>query len=298
MNFFLTIILDGLIQASWLFIVALGLTLVFGVLKILNIAHGSFYALGAYLAATAVTFVAARGLPPALGFVVMLVAVAVIAALIGLLLERGLLKMFYGRDEVVLLLVTYAVFLMLEDVTKLIWGVNPIYANQPYELFGNVEFAGLFYVGYDLALIPMSIAIGLAVWFGLNRTVTGKIVSAVIHNAEMSASMGVRINRVYAIAFAAGVLLAALAGALTAPKISVQPGLSSEVIILSFAIVVIGGLGSVEGAAVGAILVGMARAASVHLLPQAELFMIYLIMAAVLVFKPEGLFRRETARRI
>ncbi|WP_424627190.1 branched-chain amino acid ABC transporter permease [Bradyrhizobium sp. SYSU BS000235] len=298
MNFFLTIILDGLIQASWLFIVALGLTLVFGVLKILNIAHGSFYALGAYLAATAVTFVAARGLSPVLGFVVMLVSVAVIAALIGLLLERGLLKMFYGRDEVVLLLVTYAVFLMLEDITKLIWGVNPIYANQPYELFGNVEFAGLFYVGYDLALIPMSIAIGLIVWFGLNRTVTGKIVSAVIHNAEMSASMGVRINRVYAIAFAVGVLLAALAGALTAPKISVQPGLSSEVIILSFAIVVIGGLGSVEGAAIGAILVGMARAASVHLLPQAELFMIYLIMAAVLVFKPEGLFRRETARRI
>lgn len=298
MNFFLTIILDGLIEASWLFIVALGLTLVFGVLKILNIAHGSFYALGAYLAATAVTFVAARGLPPALGFVVMLISVAVIATVIGLLLERGLLKMFYGRDEVVLLLVTYAVFLMLEDVTKLIWGVNPIYANQPYELFGNVEFAGLFYVGYDLALIPMAIAVGLAVWFGLNRTVTGKIVSAVIHNAEMSASMGVRINRVYAIAFAVGVLLAALAGALTAPKISVQPGLSSEVIILSFAIVVIGGLGSVEGAAVGAILVGMARAASVHMLPQAELFMIYLIMAAVLMFKPEGLFRRETARRI
>lgn len=298
MNFFLTIILDGLIQASWLFIVALGLTLVFGVLKILNIAHGSFYALGAYLAATAVTFVAARGLSPVIGFVAMLVSVAVIAAVIGLLLERGLLKMFYGRDEVVLLLVTYAVFLMLEDITKLIWGVNPIYANQPYELFGNVEFAGLFYVGYDLALIPISIIVGLAVWFGLNRTVTGKIVSAVIHNAEMSASMGVRVNRVYAIAFAVGVLLAALAGALTAPKISVQPGLSSEVIILSFAIVVIGGLGSVEGAAIGAILVGMARAASVHLLPQAELFMIYLIMAAVLVFKPEGLFRRETARRI
>src|ERR1700754_1071010 len=241
MNFFLTIILDGLIQASWLFVVALGLTLVFGVLKILNIAHGSLYALGAYVAATAVTMAAARGLPPAIGFVAMLLSVALIASAVGLLLERGLLKMFYGRDEVVLLLVTYAVFLMLEDITKLIWGVNPIYANQPYELFGNVEFAGLFYVGYDLALIPMSIVIGLAVWFGLNRTITGKIVSAVIHNAEMSASMGVRINRVYAIAFAVGVLLAALAGALTAPKISVQPGLSSEVIILSFAIVVIGG---------------------------------------------------------
>src|SRR6267378_1715306 len=261
MNFFLTIVLDGLIQASWLFIVALGLTLVFGVLKILNIAHGSFYALGAYIAATAVTLVAAHGLPPGIGFVAMLLSVALIASAVGLLLERGLLKLFYGRDEVVLLLVTYAVFLILEDVTKLIWGVNPIYATQPYELFGN-------------------------------------LVLAVIHNEEMSVSMGVRVNRVYAIAFAFGVLLAALAGALTAPKISMQPGLSSDVIILSFAIVVIGGLGSVEGAAVGAILVGLARAASVHLMPQAELFMIYLIMAAVLMFRPEGLFKRETARRI
>src|ERR1700754_3277681 len=175
MNFFLTIVLDGLIQASWLFIVALGLTLVFGVLKILNIAHGSFYALGAYIAATVVTLVAAHRLPPSVGFVAMLLAVALIAAAVGLLLERGLLKMFYGRDEGVLLLVTYAVFLVLEDITKLIWGVNPIYATQPYELFGNVAFAGLYYVGYDLLLMPISAAVGFTVWFGLNRTVTGKI---------------------------------------------------------------------------------------------------------------------------
>jgi branched-chain amino acid transport system permease protein len=298
MNLFLTIVLDGLIEASWLFIVALGLTLVFGVLKILNVAHGSFYALGAYVAATTVTLVAAHNLPPAAGFVAMLISVALIAAVVGLLLERGLLKMFYGRDEVVLLLVTYAVFLILEDTTKLIWGVNPIYATQPYELFGNVEFAGLYYVGYDLMLIPAAALIGFAVWYGLNRTVLGKIVLAVIHNEEMSISMGVRVNRVYAAAFAFGVLLASIAGALTAPKISMQPGLSSDVIILSFAIVVIGGLGSVEGAAVGALLVGLARSASVHLMPQVELFMIYLIMAAVLMFRPEGLFKRETARRI
>jgi branched-chain amino acid transport system permease protein len=298
MNFFLTILLDGLIEASWLFVVALGLTLVFGVLKILNVAHGSFYALGAYIAATVVTLAAAHNLPAAAGFVAMLVSVALIASIVGYLLERGMLKMFYGRDEVVLLLVTYAVFLILEDTTKLIWGVNPIYATQPYELFGNLEFANLSYVGYDLVLIPAAAAIGFAVWYGLNRTVMGKIVLAVIHNEEMSVSMGVRVGRVYAAAFALGVSLAALAGALTAPKISMQPGLSSDVIILSFAIVVIGGLGSVEGAAVGALLVGLARSASVHLLPQVELFVIYLIMAAVLMFRPEGLFKRETARRI
>jgi len=125
-------------------------------------------------------------------------------------------------------------------------------------LFGNVEFAGLYYVGYDLALIPISAAIGFLVWFGLNRTVTGKIVLAVIHNEEMSVSMGVRVNGVYAVAFAFGVLLASLAGALTAPKISVQPGLSSDVIILSFAIVVIGGLGSVGARQSARFLVGLA----------------------------------------
>src|SRR5437667_9458492 len=166
MNFFLTIVVDGLIQASWLFIVALGLTLVFGVLKILNIAHGSFYALGAYIAATAVPTVAAHNLPPSVGFVAMLVSVALIASAVGFLLERGLLKMFYGRDEVVLLLVTYAVFLILEDVTKLIWGVNPIYATQPYELFGNVELAGLYYVGYDLVLVPIFTRRGLSMLIG------------------------------------------------------------------------------------------------------------------------------------
>ena len=299
MNFFLTIVLDGLIQASWLFIVALGLTLVFGVLKILNIAHGSFYALGAYIAATAVTMVAAHE-PSAQR------RLCRDAGLRGADRVRGrpaararpAQDVLWPRRSGAAAGDLCGVSASSKTLTKLIWGVNPIYATQPYELFGNVEFAGLYYVGYDLVLIPISAAIGLAVWFGLNRTVTGKIVLAVIHNEEMSVSMGVRVNRVYAVAFAFGVLLAALAGALTAPKISMQPGLSSDVIILSFAIVVIGGLGSVEGAAVGAILVGLARAASVHLMPQAELFMIYLIMAAVLMFRPEGLFKRETARRI
>jgi branched-chain amino acid transport system permease protein len=291
-------IVDGLIEASWLFIVALGLTLVFGVLKILNVAHGSFYALGAYLAASVVTTVAAHSLSPAVGFLAMIVAVALIASVVGVALERGLLRLFYARDDVVLLLVTYALFLVLEDVTKLIWGVNPRYATEPYGLFGNVRIAGMSYVGYDLALIPIAALAGLAVWYALARTVTGKIVQAVIHSEEVSASMGVRVSRVYALAFAVGVLLAALAGALTAPKISVQPGLSSDVIILSFAIVVIGGLGSVEGAAIGAVLVGLARSTAVHLAPEGELFIIYLVMAAVLMFRPEGLFQRGAARRI
>jgi branched-chain amino acid transport system permease protein len=132
----------------------------------------------------------------------------------------------------------------------------------------------------------------------LNRTRTGKIVTAVIHSPEVASSMGVRISHIYAGAFTAGVFLAALGGALTAPMISVQPGLSVGVIITSFAVVIIGGLGSIEGAAIGALVEGLARAASVHLWPPAELFSIYVVMAVILVFKPEGLFQRIQARKI
>lgn len=298
MQLALTILMDGLIYASWLFVVALGLTLVFGVLKILNIAHGSLYAVGAYVAASAVTLASAWGFGGSFALVAMLLAAIGVALVVGPLLERGLLRLFYGRDEVVLLLVTYALFLILEDGVKLIWGVNPYYVSEPYQLFGNVALGQLFYVGYDFALIGLAIVCGLAVWFGLNRTVSGKIVLAVIFSREMSASMGVNVDRVHLVAFTIGVFLAALGGAFTAPMISVQPGISVSVIIVSFAVIIIGGLGSIEGAAIGAVIVGLARAAAVHLMPEAELFSIYLVMAAVLIFRPEGLFQRAAARKI
>jgi branched-chain amino acid transport system permease protein len=293
-----TIVVDAITYASWLFVVSLGLTLVFGILKILNIAHGSVYALGAYAAATAVGLVATLKLAPAFALVAMLLAAAVVAAAVGPLLERTLLARFYGRDEVLLLLVTYALFLMLEDLTKLVWGVNPYFVAGPLQLFGNFQLGPMRLSGYDLLLVALAVVCGVATWWGLNRTVTGKIVLAVIHNPEMSASMGVNVQRVYTGAFTVGVFLAALGGAFTAPLISVQPGLSVSVIVVSFAVVIIGGLGSIPGAALGALVVGLARAASVHLMPEIELFSIYLVMAAVLVFRPEGLFQSVKARLI
>ena len=294
----LTILVDGLVYASWLFIVALGLTLIFGVLRILNLAHGSLYALGAYAAATLVAFVPALGLPPAFSLVAMLLAALAVAIVLTPILERGLLRAFYGRDEVLILLVTYAVFLILEDVAKLIWGVQPYYVFEPRNLFGNVEIGTLFYVGYDLMLIALAIACGLAAWLGLNRTRVGKVVLAVIHDPDIAACMGVNVGRIHFLAFFSGVFLAALAGAFTAPLISVQPGISVSVIILSFAVVIIGGLGSIPGAAIGAVVVGIARAFAVYELPQAEIFIVYAVMAIVLVFRPEGLFRRDQARKI
>ncbi len=294
----LTILIDGVVYASWLFIVALGLTLVFGVLKILNIAHGSFYAVGAYATASFVGWFGALGLAPELSLLAMVLAAIAVAALLAPLVERGLLRAFYGRDEVLLVLVTYALFLILEDVTKLVWGATPYYVSDPYMLFGTVEFGLLSYVGYDFMLVAVAIACGIGVWWGLNRTRTGKIVLAVIHSDEIASSMGVNVSRVYRFAFMFGIFLAALAGALTAPMVSVQPGLSVGVIVVSFAVVIIGGLGSIEGAAIGALIVGLARALAVHTWPAAELFSIYVAMAVVLVFRPEGLFQRMQVRKI
>ncbi len=298
MQLALTILVDGLSYASWLFIVALGLTLVFGVLKILNIAHGSFYALGAYAAASTVAWFTGSGAAPLLSLLAMLGAAMAVAVLIAPLTERGLLRFYYGRDEVLLVLVTYAMFLMLEDITKLIWGANPYYVSEPYALFGNIDIGLQSYVGYDLFLVVLALVVGLVVWWGLNRTRSGKIVTAVIHSPEIAASMGIKVSRVYMVSFAIGIFLAALGGAFTAPMISVQPGVSVGVIIISFAVVIIGGLGSIEGAAIGAIIVGLARAFAVHMVPVAELFSVYLVMALVLVFRPEGLFQRIQARKI
>jgi branched-chain amino acid transport system permease protein len=298
MTLLLTILIDGLTYASWLFIVALGLTLVFGILKILNVAHGSFYALGAYAAASLVGWFASMQLAPELSIVAMLLAAVAVAALVAPLCERGLLRVFYGRDEVLLVLVTFALFLILEDVTKLVWGVNPLYVSEPYMLFGTVDIGTLSYVGYDFMLVLLAIVVGYGVWWGLNRTRIGKLVLAVIHSEEIASSMGVNVSRIYTLAFAAGIFLAALGGALTAPMISVQPGVSVGVIIVSFAVVIIGGLGSIPGAAVGALIVGIARSSAVHLMPVAELFSIYLVMAVVLMFRPEGLFQRIQARKI
>jgi branched-chain amino acid transport system permease protein len=233
-----------------------------------------------------------------MSIVALLLGSVAVAALLAPLVERGLLRVFYGRDEVLLVLVTYALFLILEDATKLIWGVNPYFVTAPYQLFGSVPVGAQTYVGYDFVLIAVALICGVGVWWGLNRTRTGKVVLAVIHSAEIASSMGVNVSRVYTFAFMFGVFLAALGGALTAPMISVQPGISVGVVIVSFAVVIIGGLGSIEGAAIGALIVGLARALAVHTWPPAELFSIYVAMAIVLVFRPEGLFQRMQARRI
>lgn len=298
MQSLVAVALDGLLYSSWLFVIAVGFTLIYGVMKILNIAHGSLYALGAYAAAWGVGEYFARGYAPAGAYLLLLAAALVVGVVFGLLVERGVLRLMYGGDEVLTVLATYAVFLILEDFVKLVWGVDPYYAYQPYNLPGFVDVLGLPYQIYDLCFIALAAAMGWGLWRWLSRSPSGKTLRAVIRDPEISAAFGVNVRKIYMLTFIAGSTLGALGGALTAPKISVTPGLGVEVIVLAFAVVVIGGLGSVVGAMVGAVVVGFARAAAVHWLPEVELFAIYAVMAAVLAFRPRGLFAPEAARKI
>jgi len=297
-NELLAVLFDGVVYSSWLFLMAAGLTLIYGVMRILNIAHGSLYALGAYTAATLAGAWLAAGYA-AVGSYAMLVAAAfAVGAVMGPLLERGLLKWMYGKDEVVLLLITYAAFLILEDAIKLVWGVESKLVAEPYALPGNFPIGDLDFPVYNLILIAVAIVTGVALAWALYRTRRGKLLLAVIHDREVSAAMGINVDRVYLATFTVGAMLAALGGALTAPAISVSPGIGVEVIVLSFAVVVVGGLGSLGGAALGALMVGIVRSFAVRYWPEAELFTIYFVMAMVLIARPKGLFSAPEVRKI
>lgn len=298
MNTLFIILADGLVYASWLFLIGVGLTLVFGVLRILNIAHGSLYALGAYVAAVLVIAYFEKDRWPPGSFFVLPAAALLVGLVVGPLIERGLLRRMYGRDPALQLIVTYAVFLILEDAIKLVFGVDPYYAYRPFGLLGNVRLAGVTYPLYYLLLLLVALGAGALLWLFINRTRFGRLVVAVIHDAEMATAMGINLPLIYVTAFALGAMLAALGGAFTAPMIAVVPGIGVEVIVLAFAVIVIGGLGSPEGAALGALIVGLVRAAAVHLAPELELFIIYLVMAVVLLVRPQGLFAQAEVRRI
>ena len=298
MSTLLAILVDGLIYASWLFVIAAGLTIIYGVMRILNMAHGSLYALGAYAAASLAGAWLQAGHAPLGSYAVLVLAALLVGLVVGPLLERGLLRHLYGRDEVVLVLVTYALFLMLEDLIKLVWGVESYFVSEPYGLLGNLELGPLSYPVYSAVVVVAAVVVGLALRWGIYGTRYGKLLVAVIHDREVSAALGIDVKRIYLVTFTLGTTLAALGGALTAPTVSVVPGMGVEVIVLAFAVVVVGGLGSMPGAALGSLIVGLVRSGAVHLLPQVELFSIYLVMALVLAFRPRGLFVAVEARKI
>ena len=298
MRLLLIVALDGLTYAAWLFLVSAGLTFTYGVLRVLNLAHGNLYALGAYLGATLVLRYAASGSAVVLEYALLPLAAIVIGITAGPVIERLFLRRVYSRDEEVQLLLTFSISLILEDVVKLVWGVTPIYADAPYTSLGRIRLGGVNYAWYPFLLGGVALAVAGLLWLVVTRTRLGKVLASVIADREVSLTLGIDVPRVYTLAFTAGAVLAALGGALTAPMFSLVPGAGADVLVTSFAVIAIGGLGSIGGAALGAIVVGLARSAAVYFFPELDLFAIYFTMALVLLFRPQGLFGEFEVRRI
>jgi len=296
-------LLDGLASAALIFLVAVGLNLVFGVLRVLNVAHGSLYAIGAYVAASLGIAFASGGLPPWASFAALVIAAALVGAVLGPAIEGLLLRRVYGQEQVLQLLVTFALFMILEDVQKLVWGVQPVHHDAGLRWLGTVDVPFgtdvIPFTAYQLFVLPgvaVLTLVGLA-WF-LRRTLTGRVIVAVTTDREAATAMGIDARRVYLLTFTFGAALAALGGALSSPTAALVPGIGAQTIVLSFAVVATAGLGQIEGAALTALLIGIGRSIAVYFEPELEVVVPYLIMVAVLLVRPQGLFGVVETRRV
>jgi branched-chain amino acid transport system permease protein len=292
MSAYANILLGGVFHAAVLFLVAAGLQLVFGVQKIINLACGSFYALGAYFGITLIGYASQYGLSPWLLLPALIVAGLVIG-LVGLPIER-LLRSVYGRDESFQLLLTFALLLMFQDVFRFFWGSSPRTLDSGYLIYGTISAGDLSVPVYNLLVIAAAILAAVGVGGFLQRTNYGRILRATAENRAMAEALGVDVRRVYALVFTAGTILGTTAGALIVPTAAASLDMAIEFVIEAFAVVVIGGLGSMRGALAGALVVGLIRAVSIVVFPELEVLSIYVIVIAVLLIRPAGLFGTQT----
>jgi branched-chain amino acid transport system permease protein len=283
-------VLNSLLYAAVLFLTAGGLSLIYGVMRIVNLAHGNLYALGAYVSAWMVGGVLAGAPVPVLYLVLPVGAVA--AGALGAALEPTLLRPFYRRAEEYQLLVTFGLLLILDDVMRFLWGPYPLSASALFEGMGSLSIGEAIYPAYNLAVIAIGGAAALALWAFVYRTQFGVVLRATSQNMRMAAALGVDVNRVYVQAFALGCFMAGLGGSIVVPQQGAVLGMGVDALILAFVVVVIGGLGSLEGALVGALMVGVVRELGITLFPEIELAVLYLMAAVVLLVRPAGLFGR------
>jgi branched-chain amino acid transport system permease protein len=291
--------LNGLQFGLMLFLLAAGLTLVFGIMDMINLAHGSLYMVGAYLAAAAAT---ASG-----SFWVGVLAAVGGTAILGAALEVSLFRRLYGRDHLSQVLATFSLILIANEVVRMLWGAQPMMLSMPEALSGPLEIGGFAYPAYRLLIIVVGLVVALLLWYVVARTRAGMWIRAGASNREMTLCLGIDVRRLFTVVFAAGSGLAALAGALLGPLLAVQVGMGESILILAFVVIVIGGIGSIRGALLGSLLVGVADTLGRALLPpllrgltSSEVagnlgpavasILIYLLMAAILFWKPEGLF--------
>jgi branched-chain amino acid transport system permease protein len=282
-------VLNSLFYASVLFLIAAGLSLIFGVMRIVNLAHGSLFAVGAYIAAWLVGRAIAMGVPVV--WLLLLMPVAALAvALIGIVIEPLLLRPFYRRAEEYQLLVTFGLLLILEDLMRLVWGGLPLTADTVMDAIPSVHVGALIYPGYNILVIGIGVAAAILLWVVIYGTRFGVLLRATSQDRRMAAALGLNVGLVYVAAFAVGCFMAGLGGAIVVPSHAAVLGMGVEALVLAFVVVVVGGLGSLKGALVGALIVSFVRTAGIQFFPEIELAVLYLIAAFVLIIRPTGLF--------
>jgi branched-chain amino acid transport system permease protein len=286
-EYFIFMLINGLSQGMLLFIIASGLSLVFGVLRVINFAHGSLYMIGAFVAFSLSTLMTGGTL---YSFLVLLVVVPPVLAVIGFFLEVSLFRRVYGQEHLLQLLLTYALVLILDDLVRVIWGGDPRNVARPEILAGSVDVLGLALPTYNIFVLAVGPIIALGLWYLLYRTRAGSVIRAAVSYPETLGALGVNVSWVMTSTFMLGCWLAGLGGVLTAALASIDLGIGMEKIIECFAVVVIGGLGSVGGALLGSLIIGIG--VTIFQLPFGRWALVfpYALMALVLVLRPWGFF--------
>ncbi|MCG6873500.1 MAG: branched-chain amino acid ABC transporter permease [Betaproteobacteria bacterium] len=278
--FLLEQVVNGLVLGGYYLLIALGLSLIFSVGGVVNLAHGAFYALGAYVSIEIARY---------LGFGAAVVISPVAVALLGILFERFILRRFYTADPILSLLVTFGLALVAEQLIRIIWGASPLSASMPSGLKGSVVLGDFLFSRYRLLLLTVAAGVLVGIWLLLNKTSFGRVVRAGIQRPDMVAALGIRLQPYMTAIVMLGVGMAALGGALFAPIALVHPAMGQEIIAVAFVVVVIGGLGSFWGVVLAALLVGVVRGVTIYFVPAAGEASMYVLMFLVLMFRPRGL---------
>ena len=276
--------LNGLAYGVLLFLLSVGLTLIFGMLDVVNLAHGAFYMLGAY---AGLALIASTG-----SFWLALLLAPLIVGAIGALLERGVLRPLYRRPPLDQVLLTFGLIYVFEDVVKWIWGGRIRSIPAPDAFSGSVQVFGATIPSYRLFVIVFGLVMAVLLWLLIERTRLGSIVRAGVFDAEMASGLGINIHRVFTGVFAFGVALAALSGVIAGPIQSAYPAMGGEILVRTLIVVVVGGLGSLKGSLAGSLIIGQAETFGKAWLPETSMLIIYVVMALVVLLRPQGLFGR------
>ena len=279
-EFLLEQVVNGLVLGGYYLLIALGLSLIFSVGGVVNLAHGAFYALGAYISLEITKY---------LGFGPAVVLSPVVVAMLGILFERFLLRRFYAADPILSLLVTFGLAMIAEQLIRMVWGASPISVNMPAVFKGSVLLGDFIFSRYRLLLLAVVVVVLVSIWLLLHKASFGRVIRAGIQKPDMVAALGIRLQPYMTAIVMLGVGMAALGGALFAPITIVHPAMGAEVLTVAFVVVVIGGLGSFWGVVMSALLVGVVRGITINFVPAAGEASMYVLMFLVLMFRPRGL---------